>query len=86
MANTLSKEAQDALQQDKHWQYNKNFINWVVDVTKSSIKGGGLADDMIRHLKHKSLDTILNLKDKAKGHAHRVAHMVNACRTIRRLQ
>lgn len=81
----LSAETKQALANDKHWQYNKNFINWVVDITKSSVKGGGMADEALLSFKHRSLESILNLKDNAKGYAHRVAHMVNACRTIRGL-
>lgn len=81
----LSAETKQALANDKHWQYNKNFINWVVDVTRSSIKGGGIADEMLLSFKHRSLDSIIRFKDDAKQHTHRAAHLLNACRIIRGL-
>lgn len=74
-----------ALQQDKGWQYNKNFIDWVVGIAKESVNEGGLADDMIISLKQQSIDSIINLKDGAKKYLHRKQHMMNAIRTIRRL-
>jgi len=77
--------ANKAIDQDKHWQYNKNFINWVVDVTKKSVEEGGLADDAIQHLKNRSLETIINLKAGAKVYKHRAEHMLDAIRIIRGL-
>lgn len=74
-----------ALQQDKGWQYNLGFIDWVVSVAKQSVEEGGMADDMIISLKRKSLESIINLKDGAKKYAHRKEHMMSAIRTIREL-
>lgn len=81
----MSKQ-DNLLQQDKHWQYNKNFIDWVVSVTKKSVEEGGLADEMLESLKRRSLDSIINLKDGAKKYLHRKEHMLSAIKTIRGLQ
>ena len=74
-----------SINEDKHWQYNKNFIDWVVGIAKESVNEGGMADDMIASLKQQSLDSIINLKDGAKKMLHRKEHMLSAIRTIRAL-
>lgn len=70
---------------DKHWKYNKNFIEWVVDVTKESVEKGGMADEMIESLKRRSLDSLINLKEGAQKYAHRAEHLLTAIKTVRGL-
>ena len=78
--------ADKALDNDKHWQYNKNFIDWAVGVTKKSVEEGGLCDEAIAHIKTRTLDSIIRFKDGAKLHQHRAKHLLDAIRIVRGLQ
>lgn len=77
--------AKDAIDQDKHWQYNKNFIDWAVGVTKQSVEEGGLADEAIAHVKARTLDSLIRLKEGAQVHQHRAKHLLDAIRVVRGL-